>query len=216
MNKGLFITFEGGEGSGKSTQIRLLDDALKKMGHEVLLTREPGGSSGAEEIRDLLLKGGSDRWDKKAEMLLFSAARRDHLKKKIWPALSENKIVLCDRYADSTIAYQCFGYGFDKKIYEEAQMLYRFIAGDFKPDLTFILDIDPLIGLARSQKRPGNNEQRFEDMDISFHTNIKKAFLEMANNEQERFTVIDANRPIEQIHNDIMNYLREKNYDLVA
>lgn len=210
MNKGLFITFEGGEGSGKSTQIRLLEKALNEAGKEVILTREPGGSPGAEEIRNLLLKGSLDRWDNKTEMLLFSAARRDHLTKKIWPALSENKIVLCDRFADSTMAYQCFGYGFNEKIYQEAQMLYRFIADSFKPDMTFILDIDPLIGLNRSKKRAGNDEQRFEEMAVSFHNNIRTAFLRMATQEPDRFIVIDAHQPIEKIHAEILKHVWEK------
>lgn len=210
MNKGLFITFEGGEGSGKSTQIRLLEKALNEAGKEVILTREPGGSPGAEEIRNLLLKGSLDRWDNKTEMLLFSAARRDHLTKKIWPALSENKIVLCDRFADSTMAYQCFGYGFNEKIYQEAQMLYRFIADSFKPDMTFILDIDPLIGLNRSKKRAGNDEQRFEEMAVSFHNNIRTAFLRMATQEPDRFIVIDAHQPIKKIHAEILKHVWEK------
>ena len=208
--KGLFITFEGGEGSGKSTQIQLLKTYFENKGKSVIMTREPGGSQGGEEIRNLLLKGGTDRWDKKTEMLLFTAARRDHLVKKILPALKEGKIILSDRFQDSTIAYQCFGYGFDENIYNDAKFLYKFIAGHFNPDITIVLDIDPKIGLNRSLKRAGNDEQRFENMDLSFHENIRKAFLTLADNEPDRFIVVDANQPIESIHNEIILKLKEK------
>lgn len=210
MHKGLFITFEGGEGSGKSTQIKLLKTYFEQLGKEVVLTREPGGSTGAEEIRTLLLKGGASRWDKKTEMLLFTAARRDHLVKKIWPALKEEKIVLSDRFQDSTLAYQCFGYGYDEKIYEDAGSLYHFIADDFKPDLTIILDIDPMIGLKRSMARQGNDEQRFEQMDISFHQNIRNAFLTLAKKEPERFIVVNADQEIEHIHQEIVTKMKER------
>lgn len=210
MNKGLFITFEGGEGSGKSTQIQLLKTYFEQRGKAVVLTREPGGSIGAEEIRTLLLKGGVSRWDKKTEMLLFTAARRDHLVKKIWPALKDGKVVLSDRFQDSTVAYQCFGYGYDDKIYQDAGYLYHFIADDFKPDLTIILDIEPMIGLKRSMTRQGNDEQRFEQMDISFHQNIRNAFLTLAKNEPERFIVVNADQEIEQIHQEIVKKLKER------
>ena len=210
MRKGLFITFEGGEGSGKSTQIQLLKSYFEGTGHSVLLTREPGGSAGGEEIRNLLLKGGTDRWDKKTEMLLFTAARRDHLVKKIFPALNEGKIILSDRFQDSTVAYQCFGYGYDEKIFNDAKFLYHFIADDFKPDITIVLDIDPKIGLARSIKRQGNDEQRFENMDFSFHENIRNAFLTLAQNEPERFIVVNADQSVQAIHDEIVLKLKEK------
>ncbi len=210
MKKGLFITFEGCEGCGKSTQIRLLQEVLQEQGHSVVLTREPGGSAGAEEIRNLLLKGAQDRWDKQTELLLFYAARRDHLVKKIWPAIQENKIVLSDRFADSSMAYQCFGYGFDKEVYNFSNSLYHFIAGDFKPDITIVLNMDPVIGLNRSKNRAGNNEQRFEDMELTFHQNIQQAFLTMAKEEPERFVVVDANQSIEKVHADIWKKIKDK------
>lgn len=210
MHNGLFITFEGGEGSGKSTQIKLLKDYFEKQGYLVEITREPGGSAGAEEIRNLLLRGGVDRWDKKTEILLFLAARRDHLVKKILPALKEGKIVLSDRFHDSTVAYQCFGYGFDEEIYKNVDSLYRFIADDFKPDLTVILDINPKLGIERSIKREGNIEQRFEKMDISFHQNIKEAFLKLAEKEPNRFIVINAENNIDEIHKEIKSKIQER------
>ena len=205
---GLFITFEGGEGSGKTTQIRLLKEAMEQMGKEVLLTREPGGSEGAEKIRPLLVSGNAD-WDALTEVLLFSAARRDHLVNKIWPALKEGKIVLCDRFADSTLAYQGYGRKDDKKLQQKLIDLYQMIAGDFRPDLTFILDVDPEIGLKRSCNRLGNNERRFEDMDIQFHKNLRQAFLKIAQQDNQRCHVIQTNRSVEEIHQDIMEIIKK-------
>ena len=205
---GLFITFEGGEGSGKTTQIRLLKEAMEQMGKEVLLTREPGGSEGAEKIRPLLVSGNAD-WDALTEVLLFSAARRDHLVNKIWPALKEGKIVLCDRFADSTLAYQGYGRKDDKELQQKLIDLYQMIAGDFRPDLTFILDIDPEIGLKRSCDRLGNNERRFEDMDIQFHKNLRQAFLKIAQQDNQRCHVIQTNRSVEEIHQDIMEIIKK-------
>lgn len=205
---GLFITFEGGEGSGKTTQIRLLKETMEQMGKEVLLTREPGGSEGAEKIRPLLVSGNVN-WDALSEVLLFSAARRDHLVNKIWPALKEGKIVLCDRFADSTLAYQGYGRKDDKELQQKLMDLYQMIAGDFRPDLTFILDIDPEIGLKRSCDRLGNNERRFEDMDIQFHKNLRQAFLKIAQQDNQRCHVIQTNRSVEDIHQDIMEIIKK-------
>ncbi len=210
MRKGLFITFEGGEGSGKSTQIRLLQEYLQGQGLDVVLTREPGGSAGAEEIRALLLKGTADRWDKLTEILLFSAARRDHLVKKIWPALAENKIVISDRFADSTTAYQCYGYGFDGETLDAVQKTYTLIAGDFKPDLTIVLDLEVETGLRRSMTRAGNTEQRFECMAVQFHQNLRNAFLKLAKDEPNRFAIVNADQPIEKVHQDIVAVIKGK------
>lgn len=211
MTKGFFITFEGGEGAGKSTQISLLAKYLRENHQkEVVCTREPGGTIGAEEIRNLLVKGRQDRWDKLTELLLFSAARRDHLVKKILPTVQTGNIILSDRFADSTIAYQCFGYGFDEAVYRQAELLYQLIANDFYPDLTIILDIDVQKGLERSKKRAGNDEQRFEDMDLSFHQNIKDGFLFLSRKYPHRYVVIDANRTIEEIHQNIVAIVRER------
>lgn len=210
MNKGLFITFEGGEGTGKSTQIKLFADFLTAQGQACLLTREPGGSAGAEEIRALLLKGSADKWDKTTEMLLFSAARRDHLVKKIWPALEQGTTVVSDRFADSTLAYQGYGYGTDERAIHMVKDLYTMIAGEFKPHLTFVLDIAPEIGVGRSQKRTGNDEQRFEGMAAIFHTNLRNAFLKIAAEEPKRYVVINADQTIEQVHQDIVKQFIER------
>ena len=200
---GLFITFEGGEGAGKSTQIQMLKSTLETMGKEVLLTREPGGSKGGELIRPLLVSGEAD-WDAVSETLLFSAARRDHLTHKIWPALKEGKIVLCDRFSDSTLAYQGYGRGNNLEIQKVVTDLYKIVAGDFEPDLTLILDIDPKIGLKRSCERTGNTEKRFENMDFSFHENLRTGFLKIAQENPTRCHVIDANRSLDEIHQKIM------------
>lgn len=211
MSKGIFITFEGGEGSGKSTQIKLLRDYLSDhYQRNIILTREPGGSVGAEEIRSLLLKGQGSRWDKLSELLLFSAARRDHLVKTIWPAMEQGDIVLSDRFADSTIAYQCFGYGYDEKMYQDVKMLYQMIAGNFKPNLTFILDLDVETGLMRSRKRAGNDEQRFEDMQLTFHQNLRNGFLTLARENPSQYAVIDASQSIEDIHSQIVKQFSER------
>lgn len=210
MQKGLFITFEGGEGTGKSTQIKLLAEFLAREDIPYLLTREPGGSPGGEEIRALLLKGSVDKWDKLTEMLLFTAARRDHLVKKIWPALNKGITVISDRFADSTKAYQGCGYGKDTQSINSVDSLYRMIAGDFKPDITFVLDIDPKIGVARSQKRVGNDEQRFEEMDLSFHENLRDGFLQIAKADPKRCVVINANQSIENVHKDIVKNFIER------
>jgi dTMP kinase len=178
------------------------------MGKEVLLTREPGGSEGAEKIRPLLVSGNAN-WDALTEVLLFSAARRDHLVNKIWPALKEGKIVLCDRFADSTLAYQGYGRKDDKELQQKLMDLYQMIAGDFRPDLTFILDIDPEIGLKRSCDRLGNNERRFEDMDIQFHKNLRQAFLKIAQQDNQRCHVIQTNRSVEEIHQDITEIIKK-------
>lgn len=210
MERGLFITFEGGEGTGKSTQIQLFAEFLRTKGLTCLLTREPGGSSGAEDIRALLLKGSVDKWDKTTEMLLFSAARRDHLVKKIWPALDQGTTVISDRFADSTLAYQGYGYGEDKNAIRIVDELYAIVAGSFKPDITFILDLDPEMGVMRSQKRAGNDEQRFEDMASEFHHNLRQAFLKIAESEPKRCIVINAAGSIEQVHDAIVKGFIQK------
>jgi len=208
IKKGLFITFEGGEGTGKSTQCRLLADSLTKENIPVVLTREPGGSPGAEEIRNLLVTGDKGRWDAMTETLLFMAARRNHLTTKIWPALSEKKIVICDRFLDSTLAYQGYGYGKNTETIDQIQSVYRLIAGNFQPDLTIVLDIDPKVGLRRSCDRAGNTEKRFESMDITFHQNLRSGFLELAK-QSDRYTLINADQPVDEIHRQIWIKVKE-------
>lgn len=200
MTKGRFITLEGGEGSGKSTQTRLLKDQLEKHGLDVVLTREPGGSQGAEEIRNLLVNGDVARWDGMTEALLNFAARRDHLVKTVWPALEAGKWVISDRFADSTIAYQGYGHGLDLNLLYQ---LWDVAVDGFKPDLTFVLNLPVETGLARALGR-GAGEDRYEKMQTHFHQSLQTGFLEIAKNDPARCCVIDANRSIEDIQQDLM------------
>ncbi len=200
MARGVFITLEGGEGGGKSTQAKMLREALTTRGHEVVLTREPGGSPGAEAIRALLVQGDANRWDGMTEALLNTAARRDHLTKVIQPAMAQGKVVISDRFADSTMAYQGYGHGVDRATLTQ---LYRSIAGNFQPDLTLILDLPVEVGLARAGARAGN-ETRYENMAVVFHQRLRDGFRAIAAAEPGRCRVIDANRPVEQVHHDIL------------
>ena len=209
MTKGFFITFEGGEGTGKSTQCRKLAEALNARGIPTLLTRDPGGSPDAEEIRNLLVKGDKGRWDSLTEMLLFMAARRNHLTTRIWPAMAEGKVVICDRFLDSTLAYQGYGYGKKQETIDAINSVYHLIAGDFYPDLMIVLDIDPVTGLKRSCDRAGNTEKRFESMDLSFHQNLRQGFLDLAR-DNPRYTVINADNDIESIHEEILRLVLGK------
>ncbi|SCA55185.1 thymidylate kinase [Candidatus Terasakiella magnetica] len=199
MDKGRFITLEGGEGAGKSTQVRLLKAALEDHGIEVVMTREPGGSKGAEEIRELLVTGEPGRWDGMTEALLNFAARRDHLVKTIWPALERGAWVISDRYADSTIAYQGYGHGLDlPALYK----LWDIGVDGFRPDLTFVLDLPVETGIARALGR-GDGEDRYEKMATEFHHKLRAGFLEIASNEPDRCCVIDASGSIEEIQRDM-------------
>lgn len=188
MARGRFITLEGGEGAGKSTQIGLLRDALEAQGIAVLTTREPGGSEGGEEIRHLLVNGETHRWEPLTEALLNYAARHEHLQKVIEPALDAGTWVLCDRFADSTMAYQGYGHGMDREI---IRRLHRLVVGDVQPDLTLILDMPVEEGLKRAGAR-GEGEDRYERMDGGFHERLRQGFLDIAKKEPARCTVIDA------------------------
>jgi dTMP kinase len=188
MSRGRFITFEGGEGAGKSTQIALLAERLRGAGRALVTTREPGGSPGAEALRALLLTGDADRWSPVSETLLMYAARRDHIERVIAPALARGEWVLCDRFADSTRAYQGGAGGAPAALIEalETQVL-----GDTRPDLTLILDLPVEAGLARAHGRAGA-EMRFEAKGEAFHQRLRQAFLAIAEQEPDRCVVIDA------------------------
>ena len=194
MQSGKFITFEGGEGAGKSTQIRRLADALEKTGLRVTVTREPGGSSGAEKIRDMLLDPDAE-WDPPTEALLHFAARADHYTTKIAPALRAGNWVLCDRFADSTRAYQGYGLGLDMNAIET---LYEIALDDFVPDLTIILDIPVETGVQRMIER-GADPDRYEKMDAAFHERLREGFLDIAKKNPLRCAVIDADSDIDSV-----------------
>lgn len=194
-----FITFEGGEGSGKSTQIELLAERMREAGIDPLLTREPGGAPAADLIRALLVTGEPGRWDGISEALLHFAARREHLRSTVWPALALGRWVICDRFADSTMAYQGYGHGLGRTPIET---LYRIAVGDFRPTVTLILDLDPATGLRRAAARQGN-EDRYERMDLAFHRRLRQGFLEIADAEPGRCRLIDADRPREAVAVDV-------------
>ncbi|NIZ61554.1 dTMP kinase [Sedimentitalea sp. CY04] len=197
--KGLFLTFEGIDGSGKSTQCRLLAEALQAQGREVVLTREPGGSKGAEEIRSLVLEGDPDRWSAETELLLFTAARRDHLERTIEPALEAGKIVVCDRFADSTRMYQGLSRG---NLRPAVDKLHQLMIGR-EPDLTILVDMDPEVGLSRAKGRQ-TAEERFEDFGLELQQKMRTGFLDLAQEFAPRFRVIDGNRPVETVAADVL------------
>jgi dTMP kinase len=203
---GRFITLEGGEGGGKSTQARRLAEMLERETGEILLTREPGGSPGAEQIRGLLVDGEVHRWDAVTETLLHFAARRDHLANTVRPALERGAWVISDRFADSTMAYQGYGHGVDRSAIAD---LYRICVGSLKPDLTLILDLPVEAGLARAAGR-GGGEDRYERMDVAFHERLRQGFLEIARQEPARCVVIDAARSEDEVHAQIIAAVRER------
>ncbi len=207
---GKFITLEGGEGAGKSTQVPRLAAHLEKAGHTVCMTREPGGSPGAEAIRELLVTGDPGRWDAAAETLLHYAARRSHLTETIRPALTRGEWVVCDRFADSTRAYQGYVGGVDKGFISD---IHARIVGDLTPDLTLILDLPPEAGLARAQVRAqarGEGEDRYERMGLDFHRRLRAAFLEIAANEPERCMVVDADGDMETVAERIKSAVEDR------
>jgi dTMP kinase len=192
---GRFITLEGGEGTGKSTQTKRLAAALEKHGIRVITTREPGGSPGAEEIRGLLVHGEPGRWDALTETLLVYAARADHVKRTIGPALLADKWVISDRFTDSTYAYQGAGRGLPREIIRRIDSV---VLDDFRPDFTLILDLDIETGLKRAGVR-GGQEQRFEKFDRDFHEKLRQAFLDIANRNADRCTVIEAGQSEDEV-----------------
>ena len=204
--RGRFITLEGGEGAGKSTQVRLLAETLRARGQEVVTTREPGGSPGAEDIRDLLVRGEAERWDGLTEALLHYAARRDHLVRTIRPALEAGAWVLCDRFNDSTLAYQGFGHGTDRT---RLDVLYAMVGEGLQPDLTVILDLPVDVGLGRAGHR-GGDEDRYERMGRDFHDRLRRGFLTIAEENPARCAVVDATADATSVHAAILSALSDR------
>jgi len=195
---GLFISFEGIDGSGKSTQARLLAEHLRAQGRDVVLTREPGGSAGAEEIRRLVLEGDKDRWSPETELLLFTAARRDHLERVILPAIAAGQVVICDRFADSTRMYQGLG---RVDLRGRVDQLHDLMIGR-EPDVTVLIDIAPDVGLGRALSR-GGGEERFESFGEDLQARMRAGFLALAEEFDERFVVIDGWRAVEAVAGDV-------------
>ncbi len=205
MTDGMFITFEGIDGSGKSTQARLLAETLKNDGLDVVLTREPGGSPGAEQIRALVLEGDPDRWSAETELLLFTAARRDHLERLIRPSISDGKIVISDRFADSSRIYQGSRSGDLRAMVDD---LHNLMIRQ-EPDLTFIIDMDPDTGLARAKGR-GGTEERFEDFGAGLQAQMRTGFLALAQEYSDRCVVVDGGRAIGDVAADVVRIARER------
>lgn len=193
--RGRFISFEGGEGSGKSTQINLLCDFLEGSDVTVVRTREPGGTPAAESVRALLVEGDTDRWDPEAEGLLHYAARRDHVERLIRPAIEAGSWVVSDRFADSTMAYQGYAHGLGR---DWVERLHELVLGSFRPDLTVILDIPVEAGLARAGRR-GGTEDRYERLGPAFHGAVRDGFRDIARREPDRCVLIDAGRPLDEV-----------------
>ena len=207
MNAPRFIALEGGEGAGKSTHLRRLGEALRAIGETVVLTREPGGSEGAEQIRSLLVGGAVNRWEPMTEALLHYAARRDHVERTIRPALEADSWVICDRFADSTMAYQGYGQGVAR---EWIEALHRLVVGDFGPALTLILDLPVEEGLIRARSRGAAGEDRYERMGRGFHERLRAGFLDIAVREPGRCVIVDADRSVEEVAAAIRSAVRER------
>ncbi len=201
---GKFITFEGGEGAGKSTQVRLLANSLQRLGQKVMMTREPGGSPKAEAIRKLLLEGKLAKFGPFAEALLFSIARDDHLETVIRPALKKENWVICDRFMDSTMAYQGAGGNLPPAVIKGLE---HTVVGNTRPDFTILIDLPPAVGMNRArirwQQTTGGTADRFESMDMKFHERLREAFLEIAKNDPERCMIFNGEQPPDELANHI-------------
>jgi dTMP kinase len=206
VKTGQFITFEGGEGAGKSTQLKRLHTRLSLQGIQVKATRAPGGSPGAESIRELVLKGAADRWSAVTETLLMYAARRDHIERVIRPALARGHWVICDRFADSTRAYQGAAGGTDPRL---ISALETHVLEEARPDLTLVFDIEPEVGLKRAHLRAGT-EMRFESKGLDFHERLRRGFLEIAAAEPQRCVVVDAVGKVSEVEARVWAAVEER------
>jgi dTMP kinase len=206
MGRARFISFEGGEGSGKSSHCRRLAEWMRAEGHEVVQTREPGGTPGGEEIRALLVRGDAKRWEPMTEALLHFAARREHVAKIIRPALARSAWVISDRFADSTTAYQGYGHGLGPG---PVELLRKLVLGDFAPGLTVLFDVPVELGLKRAGKRRGADD-RYESMGLSFHERVREGFLAVARAEPERVAVVDSSRPVEEVARAVQEIVRAR------
>lgn len=204
MTRGRFIALEGGEGAGKSTQARLLVDALRARAIEVVATREPGGTPGAERIRGLLLDTAGEGWNPRAEALLFAAARSDHVERLIDPALQRGAWVVCDRFLDSSRAYQGGGGGLDDSV---IRTLHEISSRDLRPDCTLLFEVEPAEAAARLAARDKGVADRIGGRDEDYHTRVAAAFARMAQDDPQRYLRIDANADAQEVHANVMNAL---------
>ncbi len=204
MKKNLFITLEGIEGAGKSTVIDFIENFITSSGYDVVKTREPGGTAIGEQVREILLNKNNDKLTDDTELLLIFAARAQHLSEIILPNLTSNKIILCDRFIDASYAYQGAGRGIEQS---KINLLENWVMPDIKPDLTFLLDLDPKIAFERTNKR--SDADRFESEDIHFFEKIRQYYLERAENEPERFRVINSELSLEDVQEQIKNILKD-------
>lgn len=202
-----FITFEGGEGAGKSTQVKLLARAFERAGIPCITTREPGGSPGGEAIRSLVVSGDADKWSAETEALLFMTARYDHVEQLIKPALAKGTWVLCDRFYDSTYVYQGIAKGVDT---DWLDALYEKLFGSFAPDATLLFDLDPATGLSRATARGNVAESRFEQMGLAFHEKLRQAFAQRATNAPQRFITLDARDVASAVHKQVISAINAR------
>jgi dTMP kinase len=200
------IVIDGVDGSGKGVQTRRLLQSLVDAGQQAILTREPGGSPAAEDIRALLVKGEPEKWDSMTELLLMYAARRSHLRDTIWPQLESGKWVISDRFADSSRAFQ--GIAGDLGL-DTVEQIHQTVVGDFKPELVLILDIPESIALTRASDR-GGNEDRFEKKGANYHARVRNAFLQIARSDQQQYQIIDANQTMNQVSEDIIIVINDR------
>ena len=203
----LFVTFEGGEGSGKSSALKLLDEHLRTEGFQTVLTREPGGTPIAEQIRNVILDKGNTKMDARTEALLYAASRRQHLVEKVWPAIKEGKIVLCDRYLDSSLAYQggARGLGIDNVL-----NVNLFATEGTFPDITLLFDIEPELGLERIAKNASREVNRLDLEKIDFHRGVRKTFLELAKRYPDRYVIIDASQTLDKVVEDAYRAIKAR------
>ena len=206
-NKGVFITFEGVEGAGKTTNIAFIADKLKEAGHEILLTREPGGTTTGEAIREVLISKDLPEMHHTTELLLMFAARAEHLHRKIIPALEQGKWVLCDRFTDASYAYQGAGRGIDSN---KIAILETFVQDSLRPDFTFLFDLEADIGLARAQSR--GEADRFEQQHLDFFNRVRTQYLKMADTDKERYRIINAQYDLETVQKQISSVLEELSF----
>ena len=197
----LFITLEGPEGSGKTSAIKLVREALEQMGHEIIMTREPGGTPISEQIRNVILDKDKTAMDSRTEALLYAASRRQHLVEKIWPALKEGKIVFCDRYLDSSLSYQGYARGLG---IDDILKVNEYATEGTYPDITFLFDIDPELGLERINKNKDREVNRLDVEKLSFHQKVREGYLILSKRFPDRYIVIDASKPLEEVSSNVL------------